>query len=85
VTPFLVTSQVAVTDKCASVIQSALSPWAKRWEHVADRWGEKGRSGRAKVPLARLARVVERARHHLYRLHQRLVPAPDSRRGLMGK
>jgi C-methyltransferase len=30
----------------------------------------------AKVPPARLARVVERIRHHLYRLHQRLVPAP---------
>jgi hypothetical protein len=30
----------------------------------------------AKVPPARLARVVERVRHHLYRLHQRLTPAP---------
>src|SRR6202012_3057996 len=30
----------------------------------------------AKVPPARLARGVERVRHHLYRLHQRLVPAP---------
>src|ERR1700754_1659216 len=29
----------------------------------------------AKVPPAKLARVVERIRHHLYRLHQRLVPA----------
>ncbi|KHO26360.1 hydroxyneurosporene methyltransferase [Mycolicibacterium setense] len=29
-----------------------------------------------KIPPARLVRVVERARHHLYRLHQRLVPAP---------
>jgi C-methyltransferase len=30
----------------------------------------------AKVPPAQLARVVERVRHYLYRLHQRLVPAP---------
>jgi C-methyltransferase len=30
----------------------------------------------AKVPSARLARVVEWIRHYLYRLHQRLVPAP---------
>jgi C-methyltransferase len=30
----------------------------------------------ARVPPARLARVVEWIRHHLYRLHQRLVPAP---------
>jgi hypothetical protein len=30
----------------------------------------------AKVPPAKLARVVERIRHHLYRLHQRLTPAP---------
>ena len=30
----------------------------------------------AKVPPAMLARVVERVRHHLYRLHQRLTPAP---------
>jgi C-methyltransferase len=30
----------------------------------------------AKVPPAKLARVVEWTRHHLYRLHQRLVPAP---------
>jgi C-methyltransferase len=30
----------------------------------------------AKVPPAQLARVVERVRHHLYRLHQRLTPAP---------
>ena len=30
----------------------------------------------AKVPPAKLARVIEWARHHLYRLHQRLVPAP---------
>jgi C-methyltransferase len=29
----------------------------------------------AKVPPAKLARVVERIRH-LYRLHQRLTPAP---------
>lgn len=29
-----------------------------------------------KVPPAQVARVVERVRHHLYRLHQRLVPAP---------
>jgi len=30
----------------------------------------------AKVPPAKLARVVERIRHHLYRLHQGLTPAP---------
>ena len=30
----------------------------------------------AKVPPAKLARVVEWIRHHLYRLNQRLVPAP---------
>ena len=30
----------------------------------------------AKVPPAKLARIVERIRHHLYRLHQRLTPAP---------
>jgi C-methyltransferase len=30
----------------------------------------------AKVPPAKLARVVEWTRHYLYRLHQRLVPAP---------
>src|ERR1700755_526441 len=37
----------------------------------------KGRamSTTAKVPPARLARVVERVRHHLYRLHQRLLRA----------
>ncbi|MDT5016434.1 MAG: hypothetical protein QOD39_2594 [Mycobacterium sp.] len=29
-----------------------------------------------KVPPAKLARVVEWIRHHLYRLHQRLTPAP---------
>src|ERR1700722_2176232 len=29
-----------------------------------------------KVPLAKLARVVEWIRHYLYRLHQRLTPAP---------
>src|SRR6202045_865911 len=29
-----------------------------------------------KVPPAKLARVVERIRHYLYRLHQRLTPAP---------
>jgi C-methyltransferase len=29
-----------------------------------------------KVPPAKLVRVVERTRHHLYRLHQRLTPAP---------
>jgi C-methyltransferase len=33
-------------------------------------------SANAKVPPAQVARVVERVRHHLYRLHQRLVPAP---------
>ncbi len=31
---------------------------------------------RAKVPPAKVARVVEWLRHHLYRLHQRLTPAP---------
>jgi C-methyltransferase len=31
---------------------------------------------KAKVPPAKLARAVERLRHHLYRLHQRLVPPP---------
>jgi uncharacterized protein YjiS (DUF1127 family) len=30
----------------------------------------------SKVPPAKLARIVEWTRHHLYRLHQRLVPAP---------
>jgi C-methyltransferase len=30
----------------------------------------------AKIPPATLVRVVERIRHHVYRLHQRLVPAP---------
>src|SRR3954464_10684462 len=30
----------------------------------------------AKVPPAKLARIVEWTRHHLYRLHQRLTPAP---------
>ena len=30
----------------------------------------------AKVPPARAARIVERVRHHLYRLNQRLLPAP---------
>ncbi|MBV8348708.1 MAG: hydroxyneurosporene methyltransferase [Mycolicibacterium sp.] len=30
----------------------------------------------AGVPPARLARLVEWIRHHLYRLHQRLLPAP---------
>lgn len=29
-----------------------------------------------KVPPAKLARAVERIRHYLYRLHQRLTPAP---------
>jgi C-methyltransferase len=29
-----------------------------------------------KVPPAKLVRVVERMRHHVYRLHQRLVPTP---------
>jgi C-methyltransferase len=33
-------------------------------------------SANAKAPPAQLARVVEWVRHHLYRLHQRLVPAP---------
>src|SRR2546426_9746086 len=30
----------------------------------------------ARVPPAKLARIVEWIRHHLYRLNQRLVPAP---------
>src|ERR1700756_4562589 len=30
----------------------------------------------AKVPPAKLARAVEWIRHYLYRLHQRLTPAP---------
>lgn len=30
----------------------------------------------AKIPPARVARVVDRARHHLYRLRQRMVPPP---------
>jgi AraC-like DNA-binding protein len=30
----------------------------------------------AKAPPAKLARVVEWIRHHLYRLHQRMAPAP---------
>src|SRR3954467_13471329 len=30
----------------------------------------------AKVPPAKLARIVEWTRHHLYRLHQKLTPAP---------
>jgi C-methyltransferase len=29
-----------------------------------------------RVPPATAARIVERVRHHLYRLHQRLMPAP---------
>ncbi|HWX99185.1 MAG TPA: methyltransferase dimerization domain-containing protein, partial [Mycobacterium sp.] len=33
-------------------------------------------SATTKVPPAKLARIVERIRHHLYRLHQRLTPAP---------
>lgn len=33
-------------------------------------------SPRPKVPPARLARIVEWIRHHLYRLQQRLTPAP---------
>lgn len=33
-------------------------------------------SATVKAPPAALARAVERIRHHLYRLHQRLVPAP---------
>ena len=32
-----------------------------------------------KVPPAKLARVVEWIRHYLYRLHQRLTPAPTTR------
>jgi len=30
----------------------------------------------AKVPPAKLARAIERLRHRLYRINQRLVPAP---------
>jgi hypothetical protein len=30
----------------------------------------------AKVPPAKAARIVEWVRHHLYRLNQRLAPAP---------
>ena len=30
----------------------------------------------AKVPPAKAARIVEWVRHHLYRLNQRLTPAP---------
>ncbi len=37
---------------------------------------ELSRSPRPKVPPAKLARVVEWLRHHLYRLHQRMTPAP---------
>jgi len=33
-------------------------------------------SASTKVPPAKLARVVEWIRHYLYRLHQRLTPAP---------
>src|ERR1700758_3341595 len=33
-------------------------------------------SASTKAPPAKLARVVEWIRHHLYRLHQRLTPAP---------
>lgn len=33
-------------------------------------------SAASRVPPAKLARAVERVRHHLYRLHQRLAPAP---------
>ena len=36
----------------------------------------KAMSTTAKVPPAKLARIVEWTRHHLYRLHQRLTPAP---------
>ena len=32
--------------------------------------------GDLKIPPARVARIVERLRHHLYRLHQRSAPAP---------
>ncbi|MGH3560768.1 MAG: methyltransferase family protein, partial [Mycobacterium sp.] len=34
------------------------------------------KSPRTTVPPAKLARIVEWIRHHLYRLHQRLTPAP---------
>src|SRR6185312_9263352 len=38
----------------------------------------KGRamSKTAKVPPVKVARVIEWTRHHLYRLHQRMIPAP---------
>jgi C-methyltransferase len=38
--------------------------------------GEDTLPTKAKVPPAKLARAVERFRHHLYPLHQRLVPPP---------
>jgi C-methyltransferase len=37
---------------------------------------DRAMSKTAKVPPAKLARVIEWTRHHLYRLHQRLTPAP---------
>ena len=44
-------------------------------DHAHDSEGQ-SMSTTAKVPPAKLARVVEWIRHHLYRLHQRLTPAP---------
>ncbi len=38
--------------------------------------GREAMPATARVPPAQLARLVEWIRHHLYRLHQRLVPAP---------
>jgi C-methyltransferase len=32
--------------------------------------------GNLKIPPAKVARIVERLRHHLYRIHQRSAPAP---------
>jgi hypothetical protein len=40
--------------------------------------------GGAKVPPIKLVRAVENLRHHLYRLHQRLVPPPVAMTGFSG-
>jgi C-methyltransferase len=42
----------------------------------SSRGGRRHMPSDPKVPPAKLVRAVERLRHHLYRLHQRLVPAP---------
>ena len=46
--------------------------------HKSPRTNAKGEvlSATARVPPAKLARVLEWIRHYLYRLHQRLAPAP---------